>query len=269
MDRCPVRPYEGKEEYIFISYCHKDKMWVFPIIERLDKDGYRVWYDEGIDPGSEWPEIIAQHLQNCSACIAFISNNSLGSHNCRREINFALLKERPFISVVLEAVQMMPGMEMQLSAAQAIFKYKIPDTEEFFEKLYAAKFLKACLGEPKPDKPVHSPREYKTPVKEKPEVVSFLIRDKTNQKFYLKKGEIKMGRSSERCDYVIDGNSTIGRYHAKIINYGLRCVIVDENSMNKTYLNALQLEPGKEYLLADGDIVKLANEKFTFYQREE
>lgn len=61
MKRCSVRPYEGDENYIFISYCHKDKAKVFPIIEQLAKDGFRVWYDEGIAPGEDWPEVIAAH----------------------------------------------------------------------------------------------------------------------------------------------------------------------------------------------------------------
>ena len=148
MKRCSVRPYEGEEKYIFVSYCHKDKASVFPIIEQLAKEGYRIWYDEGIDPGSEWPETIASHLDKCSICIAFITENSLNSHNCRREINFALLKKKNFISIVLESVQMSLGMEMQLSATQSIFKFKLPSEEEFYNKLYETKFLSECLGKP-------------------------------------------------------------------------------------------------------------------------
>ena len=51
MKRCATKPYEGQDKYIFVSYCHKDRAYVFPVIEQLTKDGYRVWYDEGIDPG--------------------------------------------------------------------------------------------------------------------------------------------------------------------------------------------------------------------------
>ena len=99
MKRCAAKPYEGQEKYIFVSYCHKDRPYVFPVIEQLAKDGYRVWYDEGIDPGSEWPEIIARHLNGSAICIAFITENSINSHNCRREINFALLKKKYFICI--------------------------------------------------------------------------------------------------------------------------------------------------------------------------
>lgn len=147
MKRCSAKPYEGDESYIFVSYCHRDKAKVFPVVEQLAKDGYRVWYDEGIDPGSEWPEIIARHLNGSAICIAFISENSLNSHNCRREINFALLKKKFFISVVLEHVQMSLGMEMQLSSSQSIFKYTLESEKEFFSKLYTADELKSCKGE--------------------------------------------------------------------------------------------------------------------------
>lgn len=59
------KTYEGKEPYIFISYSHKESDIIIPIIERLQADGYRVWYDDGIIPGTEWPETIAQQFPDC------------------------------------------------------------------------------------------------------------------------------------------------------------------------------------------------------------
>lgn len=160
MRRCSARPYEGDRDYIFVSYCHADKKYVYPVIERLAKEGYRIWYDEGIDPGTEWPEIIAQHLNGCTACIAFISGNSLNSHNCRREVNFALLKKKPFISIILEQVSMSLGMEMQLSSTQAIFKFQLPGENEFFQTLLSVQLLSPCQGQPDLYIRVSSPRDY-------------------------------------------------------------------------------------------------------------
>ena len=48
MRRCSVKPCEGQEAYIFISYCHKDRANVFPIIEQLARDEIR--------PVSRWRE---------------------------------------------------------------------------------------------------------------------------------------------------------------------------------------------------------------------
>ena len=300
MKRCSVKPYEGNEKYIFVSYCHKDSKYVFPIIEQLARDGFRVWYDEGIDPGSEWPEIIAQHLNGCFACIAFISENSLNSHNCRREINFALLKKKSFITVVLEQVQLSLGMEMQLSATQSIFKYTLSNDYDFFCKLYEAKFLKDCKGEPDLSIVVSNSSEYSDnhndmfsesekhrdtfsdkwfvgtksenvviekneEINNEPEKYKFiLIRVNTNEGIIVPEGEMKIGRSNTMSDYVITGNSAIGRYHARIVCNGNNCTLIDNNSVNKTYINGLPLIPGTEYSLNDCDEIIFANEKFVF-----
>ena len=68
--------YEGPEKYIFISYAHKDSDRVLRILEKMTEAGYRIWYDDGIAPGSEWPEDIAAHLDGCAVFLAFVSNIS-------------------------------------------------------------------------------------------------------------------------------------------------------------------------------------------------
>ena len=88
MEKIPV--YEGREPYIFISYAHKDSKTVLPVVESLYRDKYRVWYDEGIAPGSEWPHYIAVHLENCDTVAVFMSENSAASINCENEIVRAL-----------------------------------------------------------------------------------------------------------------------------------------------------------------------------------
>ena len=148
MTRCAVVPYEGSEDYLFISYSHKDAKIAIPIMEQLMKEGYRIWYDEGIDPGSEWPENIASHLGGASACVGLISNNYLASDNCRREMNFALKRQIPYLSVMLEKVEMSAGVEMQLSANQAIFKYMLPSNDLFLQKINSTGILRSARALP-------------------------------------------------------------------------------------------------------------------------
>lgn len=267
MKRCNVKPYDGDEKYIFISYCHKDNEKVFPVIEQLAKDGYRVWYDEGIDPGTEWPEIIASHLNKCSICIAFISNNSINSHNCRREVNFALMKKKKLISVIIEQTEMSLGMEMQLSATQAIFKYKLDSDNEFFNKLYDAKDMLSCL-EKNGDINSKSETDKSDNIKKEKKYLAYFMRNKTGLKKVIDKDEYKIGRSETSVDFIVTENSHIGRYHAKIIKKENKYYLIDNNSLNKTRLNYHILEPQKEYLLSNGDIIQLSNEKFTFSLEE-
>lgn len=149
MQRCAFTPYEGRKPYIFVSYAHRDSDRVFPILEELDRRGYRVWYDDGIAPGSEWPENIAQHLDGCSLTLAFISPSSIASANCRREVTFALSKRKNFLGIILEPTEMSLGMEMQLSAQQCIMKYTYASDEAFYAKVCSCPDLVPCLGQPK------------------------------------------------------------------------------------------------------------------------
>lgn len=66
-----LRPYEGTQPYIFVSYAHKNDAAVLEIIGTLQSRGFRVWYDEGIEAGSEWPESIASHLERAQLVLAF------------------------------------------------------------------------------------------------------------------------------------------------------------------------------------------------------
>ena len=84
MERTPA--YEGREPYIFVSYAHKDSAAVLPVIRKLYEEKYRVWYDEGITPGSEWPHNIATHIENADTVAIFTSANSLASINCENEV---------------------------------------------------------------------------------------------------------------------------------------------------------------------------------------
>lgn len=136
--------YEGKEKYIFISYAHKDSEKVFRIMSALQAEGYRIWYDDGIIPGSEWPENIAMHLNDAAMVIAMISPSSMASHNCRREINFALSKQKPFLSVILEPTEMSLGMEMQLSAQNIVMRQNYNRWEDFISKIMLCPGLEPC-----------------------------------------------------------------------------------------------------------------------------
>lgn len=249
MIRCAAKPYEGQEPYIFISYAHKDCPQVFAIIEQLTADGYRVWYDEGIHPGSEWPETIADRLNHCAVCLAFISPNSLASPNCRREINFAIQKEKCFISVVLEPSQMTPGMEMQLSTCQSIFKYQLPNDQVFFQKLYLATELTQCQGAVPPKKP---PLEH------------FLYREKTGETIVINQNPFHLGRSPSTAHYVISDNAAISRCHASFTLQGEVCFVTDNGALNKTFRNHVPLPPNQPTPLTHGDIVTLYNENFLY-----
>lgn len=134
------KPYEGDKPYIFISYAHANSPAVMEVVTRLHDRGYRIWYDEGIEVGSEWPECIASHLAGAPLVMAFISNSYIASDNCRREMHYALTKRIKTINIFLEDTQMTPGMEMQIGSIFALMKHCMSE-ESFYQKLYSAPLL--------------------------------------------------------------------------------------------------------------------------------
>ena len=172
-----LRPYEGTLPYLFVSYAHKNDAAVLEIISTLQSRGFRVWYDEGIEAGSEWPESIASHLERAQLVLAFLSPAYLRSDNCRKEMHYALTKRKPVINVYLEPTELSPGMEMQIGNLFALMKYTYPSEEYFYDKLFSAELLDAgkFAGEPPelpPEAPAAPPRakkgKEKKPRAEKP-----------------------------------------------------------------------------------------------------
>ncbi len=148
--KCNVRPYEGNEPYIFFSYCHENAWQNYPIIEQMAYDGYRIWYDDGLHPGDEWPERIAQMLDGCAICMVALSQKFSESHNCKNELTFAINNHKALLVIKLEDFPMSIGMRLQLSNTQYIEKYQYTSESSFFEKLYSTRLkkLEECKGRP-------------------------------------------------------------------------------------------------------------------------
>ncbi len=79
------------------------------------------------------------------------------------------------------------------------------------------------------------------------------------RKYNLESQTIIIGRSS-KCDIQIDQES-VSRNHAKIINTGKSIILRDLGSTNGTYVNDQLID---EYVLRDGDLVKIGRTIFKF-----
>ena len=122
---------------------HKDSAGVYEEIQRLHEAGYKIWYDEGIDAGNEWPEEIANAVIGCSLFLIFVTPRATESVNCRNEINMALNKGKPFLAIHLEETALPPGLELRMGDLQAILRYKLPQ-ERYQQK--AGTMLDQLLG---------------------------------------------------------------------------------------------------------------------------
>lgn len=127
-----------------MSYAHKDSSVVYPQLVWLKQQGFNVWYDEGVQPGSEWSNELADAIQHASAFLFFITPNSVASSNCTDEVSYALDNHIPLLAVHLEESQLASGMQMRLNRHQAVLKFELEDSR-YKEKLCdgLAKLLKS------------------------------------------------------------------------------------------------------------------------------
>jgi len=130
----PFPAYKGDEPYVFVSYSHRDSSAVFPEIIRLRDQGFNIWFDEGIEAGTEWREELAKAIEGAKLLIYFVTGDSVLSDNCRKEVNFAVDEDIPIVAVHLEAVELPSGLKLTLSDRQAILKHEISN-DEYQQKL--------------------------------------------------------------------------------------------------------------------------------------
>lgn len=162
------KAYEGNKPYIFISYSHKDTELVLAAIEALENHGFLVWFDGGIEAGSEWPEYIATHLRSSTCMISFISKSFVASKNCQRELVFAQTLDKPLLNVFIEDVELTDGMMLQLGLNQAIWGKNFPNLSQLTEAICRAKLLESCRIEAhQAEEPIQAPSP--DPIHEEPQ----------------------------------------------------------------------------------------------------
>lgn len=126
--------YEGEKPYVFISYAHSDSDQVYPLIKELQNAGIRIWFDHGIVVGEEWPEEIGRHLTNCQIAIIMLSFHSVLSANVRREITMAVNERKKIIAIMIDSVDLTPGMQLQLGLCQMLSMQQL-SKEKIIEQL--------------------------------------------------------------------------------------------------------------------------------------
>jgi hypothetical protein len=84
---------------VFISYSRKDDddKFVTRLKAALEREGLRVWMDDQMMPSAEWWEQIERHIERSSNFLLLISEHSLSSEWCQKEIAHAFANGKRII----------------------------------------------------------------------------------------------------------------------------------------------------------------------------
>ena len=111
----------GKVSNIFCSYSRRDSDFTKRIVDFISSRGYSVWMDQsGIDGASIWTESIVQAIDESSAVILLVSNNSVNSPHVLKEISLAMEKNKVVFPLIIERTDLPRTFQYLLAGIQQI-----------------------------------------------------------------------------------------------------------------------------------------------------
>lgn len=93
----------------------------------------------------------------------------------------------------------------------------------------------------------------------------YLVRRKTNERIDITKDVFRIGKERNYVDYWVYDNSAVSRSHADIIHKDKEFYIIDNNSLNHTFVGGTQIESQKLVKLEDFSTITMADEVFEFH----
>ena len=113
-------PYVGADPYVFVSYSHEDKNQIYPVLGMLQRNGFRIWYDEGITGGANWRLMLKDRIKSSDCVLLFSSINAVTSTAVTIEITTANNFEVPIICVSLDDARFDETIEEELRRDQKL-----------------------------------------------------------------------------------------------------------------------------------------------------
>jgi formylglycine-generating enzyme required for sulfatase activity len=87
---------------LFISYARVDQTYCVQIVNRLD-NSHDVWFDRRLFGGDNWWDRILQQLAQCEGFVYLVSQASVESEYCLKELDIAIQAKRAIIPVLIES----------------------------------------------------------------------------------------------------------------------------------------------------------------------
>lgn len=122
-----------KDESIFISYSHEDKATVDSIVETIQRvTDMEVWYDPNLRGGALYFSVIADQIAGCKYFVFIVSEDSVRSDWCLRELEFAASEQKAIIAIWLKQMDVSPRVRLVIQNTQYINYYAA--SEKRFEE---------------------------------------------------------------------------------------------------------------------------------------
>lgn len=113
-------PYNGADPYIFVSYAHADREEVYKVLYFLQRQTYRIWYDDGITWGANWSKMLKDKIANAECVMLFSSEAAVNSEFVQDELLDAWTNGKQIFNIQLDDARFIPMFEKRLADNQRI-----------------------------------------------------------------------------------------------------------------------------------------------------
>ena len=132
---------------IYVSYSQKDKSIVQRICKKLKDKGLHLFIDYEQLTGGEFAQVITKKIEAAEAIIFFYSNNTENSTWVKREIEYALSRNKCIIPLLLSEPKGSSWLHFNLGSVNWISVDK-ENVEDITEKILAAFYVVSKKTEP-------------------------------------------------------------------------------------------------------------------------
>ena len=127
------------QDGIFVSYSHQDRDIVVQIVKILkESSGKEVWFDHKLRGGDNYFSVIANQIIANKYFAFIVSNNSIESDWCLRELEFAASERRHIIAIWIDNIDIAPRIKLVIQSTHYINWYS--STEKLFCQSIASAF---------------------------------------------------------------------------------------------------------------------------------
>lgn len=129
---------------VFVSYSHKDVKVVEQIVSIIrEKSGKEVWFDHKLRGGENYFSAIANQIIENKYFVFVVSENSVMSDWCLRELEFAASEKRHVIAIWLDNINISPRIKLVIQNTHYINWFSTPNQlfTESIEQAFSGEFI--------------------------------------------------------------------------------------------------------------------------------
>lgn len=270
----PVPDIEENQNYIFISYSHKDYKAVYADLAVMYQAGVRFWYDRGLSAGKDWDVEVKSRIEDpkCCGVIFFLSESLFLSKSANLEIDYVCgsdgISRKNYFCVNLTQMQPKGILRSIMSIDDEAFEQSGLDMERIRILSGAFRDNQTYL--------YHSDAEHKVKlleqitaqfdVIEKREKKQGVLLTENGEEILITPEPFLIGRERGKCHYIVNDGS-VSRMHASISVNGGETFLMDHGAACGTFLNGTRLNQLVAVPIHHGDTLIFGRVSMTYHEK--